>query len=223
VFAVISETNKDIFTSADNKEIVQAVITGEKPNITFDEGTNKFIGDQATYKSTYYDLYFLPKEKINFNVKEEKTVIVFDSEEVRIYYHSALVHKGDYTNENLESFNLLDVNSGNINSIRSFNKLLTVLLNDANGVFCVISLFTYITTMIFQYAAIVLMLFVFTMMYNPTIDKVVRLRLCCLDSLIFVFVFTFQIMLNMPWIIYLAAMLPVLYSNITFRHIVRKV
>jgi hypothetical protein len=61
------------------------------------------------------------------------------------------------------------------------------------------------------------------MLSNPTIGKGVRFKLCCLDSLIFILVFAFQIMFDVPWLIYVGSILPILYSNTTFMHIVRKV
>ena len=221
--AIVSESNQDFFTSADNSEIVQAVITGEVPYLAFDEQANKFIGNQAKYESTYYDLYFLPRDNISLSSKEQKTVLVFGTNEVKVYYAGVCLHVCDYSNELLEGFSLTEVNKGDIESIHSFNKLLTVVLNDANEVFCYLSMFNYIATMITYYFGIVLTLFLFTMLSNPTIGKGVRFKLCCLDSLVFILVFAFQIMFKISWLMYVGALLPILYSNVTFMHIIRKV
>jgi hypothetical protein len=221
--ALLSETNKDFFTSVDNNEIVQAVITGEEPYLYFDAEGNRFVGSQASYQSTYYDLFFLPKEQVNFSEKEAKATIVFGYEQVKIYYSGVLLHIGDYTNEKMEGFSLVNVNDGDVEHIHAFNKMLTLILNDVNDTFCYLSALNYIVTMITYYFGIVLMLFIFSMLSNPTIGKGVRFKLCCLDSLIFILVFAFQIMFDVPWLIYVASILPILYSNTTFMHIVRKV
>jgi hypothetical protein len=220
---LMKESNKDQFTDIDNKEIVQAVISGEKPYVAFDSEANKFIGNQAIYKSEYYNLYFLPKADTQLIEKESKTSLVFDTKEVRIYYSGVLLHTANYENVNLDSFSLTEVRNGDTGNIYKFNKMLTVVLNDANKTFCQLSVFNYITTMIMYYFGIVLTIFLFTMLSNPTIGKGVRLKLCCLDSLIFILVFAFQVMYSIPWLIYIAAALPVLYSNVTFMHIIRKV
>ena len=221
--AYIGEKNRDFFTSYDNDEIVQAVIRGENKNITFDSQLNKFVGDYATYTSTYYNIYFLPKGEITIPEKERKTSIVFLEEEYKIYYAAVLVHKGDYTNENLENIDISLVNLGDIDNIHTLNKLLTVILNDSNDVFANLSMFNYVATMITYYFGIVGLLFIFTSLSNPTIGKGVRFKLCCLDTLIFVFAYSLQIMFNIYWIIYIASALPIFYSNVTFMHIVRKV
>ena len=220
---LMSESNKDQFTEVDNRAIVQSVITGEVPYIAFDAQANKFVGNQATYKSEYYNVYFLPKADFKVVEKEAKISIVFDSIEAKIYYSGVLLHTTNYENENLGSFSLTEVNKGDTKSIYEFSKVLTVVLNDANEVFTQLSIFNYIVTMIGYYFSSVLMIFLFSLLSNPTIGTGIRFKLCCLDSLIFILVFAFQIMYNIPWLIYIAAALPILYSNVTFMHIVRKV
>lgn len=220
---ILCECKKDFFTNVDNQEIVQSIVIGDVPNLIFDAEQNKFIGNQATYKSTYYNVYFLPKEKINFNEREAKTSIIFDAEKVTLYYSGMLIHQGDYQSELLESFDLALVKDGDIKTTFVFSKLLTVILNDANQNVVKLSVLNYIVTAIFYYFGIVLSLFLFTILSNPTIGKGVRFKLCCLDSLIFIAVFAFQVMLGMPWLLYVGVALPILYSNFTFLHIVRKV
>ena len=220
---ILSESNRDYFTKIDNNEIVQSIIEGEVPTVSFDPNTNVFTGDQATYKSQYYNIYFLPTGDTNFKTTEEKTTIVFESDKVKVYYTNLLLYEGNYDNDKLEEFDLSLVNQGDINNIISFNKLLTIVLNDANGMFNAYAIVNYISTMILHYFGIVGMLFIFSLFSNPTIGKGVRFKLCCLDSLIFILVFAFQLMFKIEWLIYVALTLPVIYSNVTFMHIVRKV
>ena len=220
---ILCECKKDFFTNVDNQEIVQSIVIGDIPDLIFDAEQNKFIGNQATYKSTYYNVYFLPKEKINFNENEQKTSIIFEEEKVSIYHAGLLLHQGNYESEYLESFDLALVNKGDMKSTFIFSKLLTVIFNDVNPNAVKLSIVNYIATAIFYYFGIVLSLFLFTILSNPTIGKGVRFKLCCLDSLIFIAVFAFQVMLGIPWLLYVGVALPILYSNFTFLHIVRKV
>ena len=105
---VLSEANRDYFTKVDNDEIVQAIIKGENTDIKFIIGddSNTFEGNQATYKSEYYNIYFLPTSDTNVKTKEEKTTIVLDSNQVKVYYTGVLLYEGDYQNDKLENFDL---------------------------------------------------------------------------------------------------------------------
>ena len=220
---LLSESKKDIFNNVDNEDIIQAIVIGEDSNITFDTATNKLEGNQAIYKSNYYNVYFLPQDKISLNENDSKTSIVFESEKVLIYYSGLLLYTGDYQSGYLDSFSLAEVGRGEVKNTFAFSEFLTVILNDANDIFVGVSIAIYLMTMITYYFGIVLTLFLFTMLSNPSIGKGVRFKLCCLDSLIFILVFAFQVLFDIPWLIFVGAALPIIYSNVTFMHIVRKV
>ena len=65
--------------------------------------------------------------------------------------------------------------------------------------------------------------FIFAKMINPSIDRKVRAKLVLYDTAIFFVCAMLASLFNQGWIAYIGYVLPVIYTSITFRHIVKVV
>lgn len=219
----VREYNTDYFSNIDNEEIIQAIVIGEDNDIVFDAEANILSGSPISYSSTNYNICFFENAPQDAESIDSKVTLIFTDTKINIMFFGMKVSEYDYTNDSLKSFNLELLSKGSVNDIIAFKEILTKAFDNANFAFSTISIVDRTTTVLVYYFGLILTTFFFSFLSNPGIGKGIRFKLCCLDSVIFILVMIFEVMFNINWLIYVALMLPVFYSNITFRHIARKV
>ena len=219
----LKEYSTDYFLNADNEEIIEAIVVGSDTDIKFDAESNTISGTPVAFSSANYNVCFLDQSLLTNSGLDTKVSLIFTETKLQINYATMNVSEYEYTDDTLKSFDLEKLSRGSVADMIEFKRLLTKSLDAANFTFSTLAIVDHTTTVVIYYLGLVVMLFFFSFLTNPTIGKGVRFKLVCLDSIIFLFLMILDVMFSASWLMYIALMIPVFYSNITFRHIARKV
>lgn len=220
VFGVRTFTENPLGEEA-NTIIISDVISLQRYNVKYDSNTHLLTGEETTIVKESYGLYVLPQTEVkvspfsvNIIMKEDKAFICQGAKVVsEIKYSDIAV--GDFTFEGLSKNNPTD--------IYNFRVYLYLILESS---------FTYYRTLNFvqgaveaigMYALMFLLAFIFAKLINPTIEGKVRAKLVMYDTIIYFVVAILTCLFNVAGLIYVAYSLPIIYTSITFRHIVRVV
>ncbi|MCR5647327.1 MAG: hypothetical protein K6F81_03500 [Acholeplasmatales bacterium] len=180
----------------------------------------KMSGDEATVSAGVFRLYFntdVPKQYSN-----SEFVVVFGSEKAKGYLGTKVIYESNYKDlkENY-NFKLSDLKDGKNEKEIDFVDFISVYLRSFEHEYATQKFIGGCLTIAEFYGILLLALFIFTYLINPTIKFDVRVRLMIYDSLVFFFVFSLAFIFNVEFLEYLAFALALFYSSITFRHIVR--
>lgn len=200
------EFAEDVFKSTKNS------------NVVFEN--YQMTGDMATITSGVYKAYFnmeSPKE-----YSDSYFTIVFGKETVKGYIGSKELFKNNYSDLKTNyNFKLSDIKDGNSDKRAQFVDFMSVYLEGFETEYATQTFLGGIATIFEFYGVLLVAMFIFSYLVNPTIKFEVRARLMIYDSLIFFFVFIFAYIFNIEFIEYLAFIISLIYSGITFRHIIR--
>jgi hypothetical protein len=216
------EYNTDYFLNSDNEEIIRAIVIGNDTDIKYDTETNTISGTPIAFSSTNYNVCFLDKSLIDNSSLDVKVSLFFSETKLEIHYAMMKVSEHEYTDETFKSFDLDKVSKGSVTDTIEFKRILTKSLDEANFKFSTVAIIDNVTSVLVYYVGLILILFFLSLLTNPSIGKKVRFKLVCLDSIVFLLVMILNVLFSASWLMYVALMLPVFYSKITFRHIARK-
>ena len=177
------------------------------------EGDAEIIGSRMSF-------YF---NREGFDKKENDFVIVFKETNAIGYFEGVKVFDVKYEDEcNLNyEFSFFEIKNMNTNDKISFVEFLTPIMENYEKAYSTYVFLTNLGTIILFYGLLIVVLFIFTYLSNPTINKKIRFKLVFYNSITFLILSIFSVLLNQSWLIYAGIVLSVFYSNITFSHIIK--
>ncbi len=180
----------------------------------------KMTGEQTSVSAGVFKIYFnmeSPKE-----YSDTAFVISFGNEKARGYYGTKSIFEKSYTElKNDYSFTLEDIKKGTNDKEIQFVDFISTYLRGFEHEYATQKFIGGSLEIAQFYGILLVALFIFTYLINPTIKFEVRARLMIYDSLIFFFVFSLAYIFNAIFLEYVAFALALFYSSITFRHIIR--
>ena len=191
------------------------------PTIKYEN--KKIVGDKP-YMVIMDDFSacFLPENySTNNEITKRSLNMAFYEDHVDIYYGSRLSNTIKYEEVNVSDFDFNNVYKGVTKDRINFEEFVFHFLDSTelhfkNTVYLQNSLIA-----IGYYAISLFVSALFSFYVNSGIAMKVRWKLLIYDSLVYFFVMIFSIVFAYGFIEYIALVLPLIYSNITFRHIIR--
>lgn len=208
----------DYFNYSDTKSITNIVLEKNSGDAVYDASTYKLTGTPLKYEASDFVLDVLLSEgyanvdKLVFKMKEESVDVVFMGYLVSNYTYEELKPSG-FTFEGILQADPVD--------IINFQSLMNTLLDKVNITYANYEFIQSIYIAVSYFAVILIVGCISSYFINPKIDWKTRVKLCLYSSGVFFLVMTFAVLLNYVWLQYLAMILPLIYTNITFSHIIK--
>ncbi len=193
---------------------------GNKPSVTiiYDADNKKFNGESMLFSSEDANISFLPT---NVNVSQNKLCVSFFEDNYVIYYGLYKLGSYSYDNTDLKSFNISNVQKGDTSDCINFRNFLIYSFDKVQyQQATLISVQSIISTLVYYFILIVFCL-IAAYLINPAIEFKIRLKLVLYDSLSYFYWYFIALLLSITWIEYIALLVPVIFTNITFAHIRR--
>ena len=220
VFGVRTFTENPLGEEAD-RIIISDVISSQSQSITYDSENHTLKGNEFSIVNDSYAFYVLPTREVKQALGLVN--IILDETKGYVYYGTYLVSEIEYTQIFVDSFSFDGVSSNNTKDIFYFRSFINEVLNSSFGFFRSMNFVEGIVQSITMYLMLFFLSFIFAKIINPTIEKKVRAKLVLYDTIIYFVVAMISSLFNVGAFIYVAYSLPVIYTSITFRHIVRVV
>lgn len=220
VCAVISY-NTDHFTYEDTKPVVKLLILGsseKKSDVVYDKEKSALTGTPVSYEADGFVVDFLTDSSY---ASSKKLVFCFKAETAEVLYNGFVLGRFTYEQLSAESFSVAEIQTGQIRDTVRFQDMTDILLNKANSPYGTFYLMEGISIGIIYFLIMFIIALAFSYFMNPTIAGKIRVKLTLYSISIFYVVMLFSLLFNASWLQYAALILPLIYSNITFSHIVR--
>lgn len=208
------------FDEYSSMAVSSAVIQYGESNVQYDSTIHKITGEYLKIEGNGFQLVILPVEE-KIAVARNSVNIVLKEEEALIYYGSTKISNLSYQGMNVASFSLRNVALNQSNDIYNFKIFIDSILNSSQLYFQASTFLRGSLTTFVYYLICVFFCFVLSISINPTIDKKVRTKLSFYDGCIFLVGSFFAYLFNASIIVYFALPCPLIFSFITFRHIIR--
>lgn len=218
VFGLRTFTENPIGEEAD-RVIVKEIISKQSDNVFYDEELKLLSGESTYIESDSFGLYVLPEE--GFKVNAYTINIVLDSNKGYVYFGYYQVSEIDYNEINTTSFSFGSIIKNDSQAIYSFRYFINNVLESSFLAFRIFNFASGAIEAISIFLLLFLLEFIFAKMINPTIERKVRAKLVLYDVNIFFLCAMLASLFNQGWIVYLGYILPVIYTTITFKHIIR--
>lgn len=208
------------FDDSSSQIITSQIIRQGGADIVYDAEKNVLQGQSIEFQGEGYRLVFLPSNA-KMTMKFDEMTILFKEELAEVYYSNMKVSSIAYQDITVSGFNLKDVASNATSDIYSFKLFVGNILNSANIFFQTFSFIQGMVSIVLYYLICVLFSVFLSIAINPTIDRGVRIKLCFYDGCVFFVGSFFAHLFAFEMLVYFSLLLPMVYTLITFRHIVR--
>ncbi|MCR5350329.1 MAG: hypothetical protein K6E20_04980 [Acholeplasmatales bacterium] len=149
-------------------------------------------------------------------------VLVFSEDKVSGYFKGSKEFDEAYSNLDSDySFTFENISKNNTKDKISFVEFLTPIIEEYEQAHANYIFLTNVGTIIVYYIALLIAMFIFSLLANPVIASKIRIKLVIYDSLIFFVVSSISVLFGATFLMYLALIMAVFYSNITFSHIIK--
>lgn len=210
-------------TRDDSVTVSEKLTLNSLKNTTIEYSNYKMSGTKAVVN---YDNTF----KIYFNVDPNQEVpnsqyfnLYFLEDGVKGYTGSSTTFNASYSDLKYDfSFTLAQIVEGNNKARITFVDFLDTYLTMFEQSYENQVMIGSAATFLQFFGFLLLIMFIFTYLLNPTIKFGVRSKLMLYDTISFIFLFTLSVVFNSKVLEYIAVVISIFYSNITFRHIIRK-
>lgn len=208
----------DYFNYSDTKSITNLVLEQNSGDAVYDSNTHTLTGTAVKYEASDFILDVLLSEgyanvdKLVFKMKETSVDVVFMGYLVSSYTYEELQPK---------NFTFAGILNADTVEIINFQSLMNTLLDKVNINYSHYEFIQSIYIAVSYFAVILIVGCLSSYFINPKIDWKTRVKLCLYSSGVFFMVMIFAVLLNYVWIQYLAMILPLIYTNITFSHIIK--
>ncbi len=205
------------FDYDDAKQITTIITLSDKGNVSYDSNTSTLSGD----------VYQTSTESVVINVlngeaySQTRFVFNFLENGITVYYSKMKIADVKYTDINCKSFTFENVSNGVVSDTVHMQQMVDQVLDKANIGYSNVSFLTDVLFMLLYYAIIIICSTLLSMFVNPDIAKNVRFKLIFFSTGIYFVIMSFYFIFAAEWIQYLAFILPMIYCNITFAHIIR--
>ena len=206
------QVQKIIQYSSDNDGVKPTV------DIKFDSQTNKITGKTMVFKSDdavisfRNDATIIAQNALSINLFEDGYVI---------YYGYYKLGSGNYNNEYLKSFDISKIQSGDALNSSNFRDFLVIIFDNVQISQALVISFQSIISNFVYYILLILFCLLSAYFFNPTIELKIRFKLVLLDSLSYFYWYLIAILTGLSFIEYIAFIVPLLFTTITFAHIKR--
>ncbi|MCR5113198.1 MAG: hypothetical protein K6A63_04610 [Acholeplasmatales bacterium] len=211
--------NQNYFTRSFADDFVPIVQQQEESyDIVYENDTLTGTKQKFTYGN--YILYMSNSKYKNDDAG--KYVLVFDESKVTGYYNQDVVFTDNYSDFSLRySFTLENVRAGNIDAQVAFVDMLAEAFDNFEDSYALNVFLNEIASLAMDAIIIIVIMLVYSYLINPTIKGPVRVKLIAYDIIIFFFAFSLYEIIGVSIISFIAFVMPIFYTGVTFRHIIR--
>lgn len=213
--------SEDYFPDDAISIVVSEIFQGNVSNIKYDHKTGVLSGGSTVYKGNGFIVTFCDPENKDAKSLYSDIAIMFNSDCVELYSTGFMVGKVSYKDINAGDFSISGIKNNAVSDIYNFKVILRAAFDSSNLFFLTFDFFSELLTTALTYLFSVLLLFFFSKYLNPTIEGKIRTKLCFYDGLIMFFVAILGVLFNASWLTFIAVIFPIIFGNITFKHIVR--
>ncbi|MDE5715482.1 MAG: hypothetical protein K2I42_05050 [Anaeroplasmataceae bacterium] len=210
------------FDESSALEITSKIITANVIQANYDSSEKRLMGDSGVVTGQGFKLHILDEEWDKTRSSSD-ILIVLNEEQADIYVGAKLISSKKYQEIKTDSFSFEKIKDNDASSIYYFKIFILNILNSSNLYFQTMNFLDGLISIGISYLLCLVFSYFLSLVINPTIDRNVRFRLCLYDSCVFFVGSFFAFLFNIDFISYIALALPLLYTLITFRHIVKVV
>ncbi|MCM1130393.1 MAG: hypothetical protein NC310_03125 [Roseburia sp.] len=211
----ISETFSYAMTST--------VIQHGKTNVVYNAAEGKIIGDYFESKHNGFHLIVLPEEHTSVALELDAVTVILEEESATLYYGNLRASTFLYKNLDIVNFSFENVATNQATDTYYFRIFIDHILDSAKVFFQTYAFIQGIITTVVYYLICVAFSYVLSIAINPTINRGVRIKLCMYDGCVFFVGTFFAYLFNSDIITYFSLALPLVYTLVTFRHIIKVV
>ena len=210
------------FDETTNLMFVSSLVKSDVKNTQYDSLNHKVTGESFELNESGYKLIVLPKEE-TLNLKLDSITVVLYESEATVYFSTMNVSHISYTDIQCSSFQFGNVAKNNPTDIYHFKILIDEVLDSSRVFFQTFSFLQEAISLVVYYLICVVFCYVLSIAINPTISKGVRAKFCFYDGCVFFIGAFFAYLFNFGMLIYFSLALPLIYTIITFRHVIKVV
>ncbi|MDE7263292.1 MAG: hypothetical protein K2N64_01345 [Anaeroplasmataceae bacterium] len=208
------------FTEAPLLSVTSKIIQHGDNDVAFDRETNTLSGTGFELGGTGIRLVVLPKDN-QYSLPLDTVTLLLEESGAKVFYSNVEISSMEYKDITVSSFNLANVAANQSLDTYNFRVLVSSLLESTTLFFQTYSFVQEVISIIIFYLICVVFCYVLSIAMNPTIDRGVRAKLSFYDGCVFFVGSFFAYLFNVSIIIYFALALPLIYTLITFRHIIK--
>lgn len=199
------------------------VLQNGSSDVAYDANSHRLTGTSFNSSKNGYYLVVLPKEGDLIDLKLDSIAVILAEDRAELYYSSRRISSVSYNDISVASFSFDNIAHNQVVDKHHFQGLIDEVFDSSRGLFQTFNFIDGVASSIVYYFILVFFCYIFSIGVNPTIQKNVRVKLCFYDSCIFFVCQFFAYLFNTKLLIYLALIMPIIYSFITFRHIIKVV
>ncbi len=208
----------DHFNYDDTRRLTDLIYLGNDSDIFFDANNKTISGKKVKFESNNVILNFLVEENY---ATSQKMIFRFKPEKVEVIFRGIIVKSISYEDIPVESFSLANIQKGNIKDKVEFQDFMNLVLNKCNINFAAFYFLDILFSNVMYFVIIFICALVFSFFTNPNIDIKIRLKLCFYSISVYFLIIILSMLFDAAWLQYLALFLPIVYTNITFSHIIK--
>ncbi|MDE6947066.1 MAG: hypothetical protein K2P14_07785 [Anaeroplasmataceae bacterium] len=201
--------------------IASEIIQQKEYEVSYDSAGHKLIGETVILQGEDYQLIVLPQERPS--LKSNQINIILYETMAEVYQGSYKISSIDYEGIKVADFNFKEIKRNDARDTYYFKIFILDVLYSSNVFFQTASFLQELGFAVVFYFICLFFSTVLSIAVNPTIDKGVRIKLCAYDGCIFFIASFFIYLFNIGLSTYYLAIFPMIYTLITFKHIIKVV
>lgn len=191
-------------------------------NTAYNKENHLLSGESFEVDGSGYKLIVLPEEG-NINLKLDTITVVLNPSDAVVYFSTLDISKISYSSLQLADFDFGQVALNNPKDTYYFRLMMDGILDSSKVFFQTFTFVQEIISLLVYYFICVLFCYILSIAINPTISRGVRAKFCFYDGCAFLVGAFFAYLFNVGILLYFALALPLIYTIITFRHVVKVV
>lgn len=201
--------------------ITSTIIQHGETNVSYDAAEGRLKGDFFEENRAGFHLIVLPSEDARIALKLDTVTIILKGESASVYYSNIKASTLSYKDLKISSFSLANVATNQATDTYYFRIFIDQILDSSKVFFQSYAFIQGILSSIVYYLICVVFCYVLSIAINPAIHRGVRAKLCFYDSCVYFIGTFFAYLFNSDMIIYFSLALPLIYTMVTFRHIIK--
>lgn len=201
--------------------ITSTIIQHGETNVVYNSEEEKLTGDSFNENRDGIYLVVLPAENARMALKLDTVTIVLEEDSASLYYSSIKASTLLYKDLDIADFSFANVAKNQATDTYYFRIFIDQILDSSKIFFQTYAFVQSVISTIIYYLICVVFSYVLSIAINPTINRVVRAKLCLYDGCVFFIGTFFAYLFNSDIITYFSLALPLIYTLVTFRHIIK--
>lgn len=199
------------------------VIQNGEKQTSYDAEEKKILGESFQIDGNGFILVVLPLEDQRIDVKLDTITVVLHETTSDLYYGSRKISSFAYQDMKVSSFSFASISKNQAQDIYHYKLFIETIFNSSKLYFQSYGFIQSIISSIVYYLICCFFSYILSIAINPTINRGVRAKLCFYDGCVFFIGEFFAFLFNVDILVYFALALPLVYTLVTFRHIVKVV